>query len=116
VAFGSGQNVYTTFSATTEGGVETVLVARSSDGGTSFAVGVPALERATFPKLAVRPRKGRDRIYVASGNTATLARSNDGGRDVDGAVLGSTGGHRQRRDDRAGGHQGRHRLPRLAFR
>lgn len=60
--------------------MDTALVARSSDGGRSFAVGVPALAGATSPKLAVQPRAHGDRVYVASGRSATLARSDDGGR------------------------------------
>ena len=95
VAFGSGQNVYTTFSF-----ANSVVVARSSDGGRSFApatvaIGAPPGARPfdSRPHLAVDADAGGDRVHVAAmavgdpGATADRAgrrrlvttRSDDGG-------------------------------------
>ncbi|MHB1533568.1 MAG: cell wall-binding repeat-containing protein [Acidimicrobiales bacterium] len=75
VAFGSGQNVYTVFDARQSrqrNVLDSVLVARSSDGGRHFA---PAVVAASGPaqktyhyvraQLAVVPRSGGDLLYVS---------------------------------------------------
>ncbi|MEO7443301.1 MAG: sialidase family protein, partial [Acidimicrobiales bacterium] len=98
VAFGAGQNVYTTFSSIrgTEG--DSILVARSSDGGRSFGVptviipggpgGVPGNPFHTRPKLAVDRGAGpggRDLVYVTAwglgppNRIALTVASEDGG-------------------------------------
>ncbi|MGH9165476.1 MAG: hypothetical protein ACRDZW_08205 [Acidimicrobiales bacterium] len=93
VAFGSGQNVYTTFAArrsTAEG--LSVLVARSTDGGRSFAPAVLALPggatgtpRYSNPELAVQARAGGDRVTVGTVRgapapaTVVATTSNDSG-------------------------------------
>ncbi|MCA1722220.1 MAG: glycoside hydrolase [Actinobacteria bacterium] len=71
VAFGSGQNVYTTFSSIRGVEGDSVLVARSSDGGRTFGVGVVAIQGGpvdqpvyTRPKLGVDPSDGGDRVLV----------------------------------------------------
>jgi hypothetical protein len=73
VAFGSGGNVYTTFSSQSSptANTQSVLVARSSDGGRSFQTATVALRSgadglASFqrPQLAVEPHAGGDRVYV----------------------------------------------------
>lgn len=114
VVFGSGQNVYTAFatrrnpagaSCTASSPCEgfSSVVARSTDGGASFAPGVVAMRATpgettpsyTRPEVAVQPGAGTggaDRVYVAAaatlppapGTTATRARtmvavSDDGG-------------------------------------
>ncbi|MDQ6798677.1 MAG: glycoside hydrolase [Actinomycetota bacterium] len=68
VAFGTAGNVYTTFSV-----ANAVIVARSSDGGTSWspgvvAVGPPPVSGAVDirPQLAVEPRPEGDRLYVSA--------------------------------------------------
>lgn len=75
VAFGSDDHVYTTFSAVHEDEHDSVLVARSTDGGRSFDTATvaipggdddaagPAHQR---PKLAVEPRPEGDRVYVVA--------------------------------------------------
>lgn len=78
VAFGTGQNVYTTF-ATRRSSSEgfSVVVPRSTDGGRTFLPGVVAMGPApgttspsySRPELAVQPgagANGADRIYVAA--------------------------------------------------
>ncbi len=92
VAFGSGANVYTTFSS-----ANAVVVSHSPDGGTSWApgvvaVGAPPVSGAADirPQLAVEPSPDGDRIYLSAlgpdANGATAAprlvttRSDDGGR------------------------------------
>ncbi|MGH9129578.1 MAG: sialidase family protein, partial [Acidimicrobiales bacterium] len=73
VAFGSGGNVYTTFSSqpSPTATTQSVLVARSTDGGRSFGAATVALAAgsdglATFqrPQLAVKAHAGGDRVYV----------------------------------------------------
>ena len=97
VQFGTGQNVYTTFASQrspAEG--DSVLVAKSIDGGQTFGVGVVAIPggasnaagpRHKLPTLAVRPGAAADTIYVTAsalgasrtaGDTV-VARSTDGG-------------------------------------
>lgn len=75
VAFGSDDNVYTTFSAVREGEHDSVLVARSSDGGRSFDTATVAIRGGDAdeagpvhqrPKLAVEPRPDEDRLYVVA--------------------------------------------------
>ncbi len=79
VAFGSDQNVYTTFSSVREGQGDSVLVARSIDGGRTFetaTVAIPGgVERSAEgdigpvnqrPKLAVEALPEGDRIYVSA--------------------------------------------------
>lgn len=102
VAFGSGQNVYTTFSWNRPGQTDATLVARSTDGGRSFGPAVVAIdgqptmdtsgnEGFIRPKLAVQARAQGDRVAVASwlitltgtaepqARKATTAVSSDGG-------------------------------------
>jgi len=102
VDFGSGNNVYATFGASNEGEGQSVVVARSTDGGRNFAQGEVALQGGPnrvngpayrFPKLLVDPQQGGDRLFVVawdSGGSATdplnppydtivVARSDDGG-------------------------------------
>jgi len=97
VAFGTGQNVYTTFASqrsSAEG--DSVLVARSTDGGRTFEVAVVAIPggvsnnagpRHKLPTLVVRPNPAGDTVYVTAsalgasriaGDTV-VARSGDGG-------------------------------------
>jgi hypothetical protein len=76
VAWGTGQNVYTTFSWNKPGETDATLVARSTDGGRSFqpaTVAIPGLastdpanEGYDRPKLAVQARASGDRVAVAS--------------------------------------------------
>lgn len=76
VAWGTGQNVYTTFSWNRPGETDATLVARSTDGGRSFqpaTVAIPGLpstdpanEGYVRPKLAVQARAEGDRVAVAS--------------------------------------------------
>jgi len=82
IAFGSGRNVYTTFSspivdATGEPQGKSVLVARSRNGGRSFRTGVVVLAGGanlvkgpdfTLPKLTVKPgeRGAADRVHVVA--------------------------------------------------
>jgi len=68
VAFGTGGNVYTTFSSG-----NAVVVSHSSDGGMSWApavvaIGAPPVSGAAEirPQLAVEPRPEGDRIYVSA--------------------------------------------------
>jgi hypothetical protein len=84
IAFGRGNNVYTTFSSATvdpsgEPGAKSALVVRSRDGGRTFGTGVVALRAGatlaagpdyTLPQLTVRPGgKGRaDRVFVVAGD------------------------------------------------
>ena len=107
VAFGAGQNVYSTFSSqrsSAEG--DSVIVVRSTDGGRTFQVGVVAVPggasnvtgpRHKLPTLAVVPgggTGGADLVYVTAsalgasrtaGDTV-VARSSDGGQTWGGAV------------------------------
>lgn len=76
VAWGTGQNVYTTFSWNRPGETDASLVARSTDGGRTFqpaTVAIPGLastdpanEGYDRPKLAVQARAEGDRVAVAS--------------------------------------------------
>jgi hypothetical protein len=76
VAWGSGQNVYTTFSWNRPGEGDSTVVARSTDGGRTFqpaTVAIPGLpstdpanEGYDRPKLAVQARPQGDRVAVAS--------------------------------------------------
>ena len=104
IAFGSGQNVYIAFDARTPNLSEgsTTLVARSTDGGKTFAEGQIVMagttgidpgfgnqpgQQASFvrPKLGVERRPGGDRVIVASNGlnynvrSAAVAVSNDSG-------------------------------------
>ncbi len=107
IAFGAGNRVYATF-ASASGNEEapqgqSALVARSTNGGRSFAMGVVALRGGTvleqgpdytLPKLVVRAaarRSGRDRIFLVAGsaqaahdttaaNTIVFTRSGDNGK------------------------------------
>jgi hypothetical protein len=90
VAFGSGANVYATFSSG-----NAVVVSHSPDGGTSFGPGVVAVAAPPVsgafdirPQLAVEPGAAGDRIYVSALNRAgspgggerlVTTRSDDGG-------------------------------------
>ena len=91
VAFGSGQNTYTTFSVDSS-----VVVARSPDGGKSWdpatvAIGAPPDTRPfdVRPRLAVAADPGGDRIYLAAAGAGgddgqgrrrlVATRSDDGG-------------------------------------
>ncbi len=82
VAFGSGQNVYTTFSSQLvpeqppedrirQG--DSILVARSTDGGRTFGTAVVAIRGSAEsqpyyvrPGIAVEPRPEGDRLYVSA--------------------------------------------------
>ncbi|MGI8686526.1 MAG: hypothetical protein ACR2MO_15795, partial [Acidimicrobiales bacterium] len=77
VKWGSGQNVYTTFSWNRPGLTDATLVARSTDGGRTFATAVEAIpgvvppsnpraEGYVRPELAVQARPEGDRIYVTT--------------------------------------------------
>lgn len=76
VAWGSGQNVYTTFSWNRPGETDATLVTRSTDGGRTFqpaTVAIPGLpstdpanEGYDRPKLAVQAGPQGDRVVVAS--------------------------------------------------
>ena len=76
VAWGTGQNVYTTFSWNRPGETDATLVARSTDGGRTFqpaTVAIPGLpstdpanEGYDRPKLAVQARAEGERVAVAS--------------------------------------------------
>jgi len=81
VAWGSAQNVYTTFSSTRPNESESLLVARSSDGGRTFErasiaiAGIPG-DRPIVnirPRLAVEAASTGDKIYLdATGCDATV--------------------------------------------
>jgi len=96
VAWGSGQNVYASYSprrSSTQG--ESVVVNRSRNGGRSFEpavvainAGATATPRYFRPEVAVQPGAGAggaDRVYVsaqaasAAGNRTVVAVSNDAG-------------------------------------
>lgn len=105
VDFGSGDNVYSTFASarqTADGTASnglSALVARSTDGGRTFATAVEAIPGAAgrtahhiFPELVAIPRAGQpDRVVVVAHDTgrlteedpphndATVAVSEDGG-------------------------------------
>ncbi len=73
VAFGSGEDVYTTFSSQSSptATTQSVLVARSTNGGRTFQTATVALRAgadglASFqrPQLAVEPHAGGYRVYV----------------------------------------------------
>jgi putative cell wall-binding protein len=85
VAFGSDQNVYTTFSSVREGEGDSILVARSTDGGRTFETATVAIPGGVEtsaegdigpvhqrPKLAVEARPEGDRVYVAAWGGAYL--------------------------------------------
>ena len=98
IAFGTGQNVYATFSWNRPGQGDSVLVAKSTDGGRTFATGVVAMlevgnltkprsDGFIRPKIGVEARPGGDRVYVsawrltidaASERRVAVAVSNDG--------------------------------------
>ena len=108
IAFGRGDTVYTTFSSATvdsqgEPQAKSTLVARSTDGGRTFATAQVALRGGataaagpdyTLPKLVVRPgtRRRADRVFVvasslednpsaaADAEDSVLATSANGGR------------------------------------
>jgi hypothetical protein len=93
LAFGTGQNVYTVFDSPKgpqqvfgapsfgQGQADSVLVARSSDGGRTFATAVVAIaapDGAPFPfyirpTLGVQPRPEGDRIFVAAWGVAVTS-------------------------------------------
>lgn len=93
VAFGSGQNVYTVFDSPKgpqqvygapsfgQGQADSVLVARSSDGGRTFntaVVAIAAPDGAPFPfyirpTLGVQPRPDGDRVFVAAWGVAVTS-------------------------------------------
>ncbi|MFN2523390.1 MAG: WD40/YVTN/BNR-like repeat-containing protein, partial [Mycobacteriales bacterium] len=80
VVFGSGQNVYVTFAAKkVSDGSNHILVARSTDGGTTFATAVETPGTARYPKIAVQRRANGDRLYVA-GSNVLVTRSDDAGQ------------------------------------
>ncbi len=94
VEFGSGNNVYTTFASAPDRAAQSVLVAKSTNGGKTFQEGRIALPggptTATgpdfrFPKLVVdRGTNGRDTIYLSAWATG----GNDPGQTpFDDAVL-----------------------------
>lgn len=71
VAFGSKNNVYTTFSSRTAFGDDSVLVAKSVDGGRTFAPAVIAIPSGggsvwTRPELVVDPDPAGDKIYLVA--------------------------------------------------
>lgn len=81
IAFGSGQNVYTTFSAPAPDGADSILVSRSTDGGVTYNPAVVAIRGTAFPPppatapdisfiqptIGVVPKKnGPDEVYIAS--------------------------------------------------
>ena len=103
IAFGSGQNVYIAFDSRSPDGSDgsSTLVARSTDGGRTFAqavvvlAGTPGIDPGfgnaagqqqsyLRPKLGVERRAGGDRVIVAASGTgynsrsATVAVSDDG--------------------------------------
>jgi putative cell wall-binding protein len=90
VEFGSGQNVYTTFSARRGSQGDSVLVSRSADGGRTFSTAVVALagsaaSQPSFvrPQLAVEAGGGGDRVHVSTWGvhvTSGDARSGGGER------------------------------------
>ena len=93
VAFGTGQNVYTVFDSPKgpqqvygapgfgQGQADSVLVARSSDGGRTFntaVVAIAAPDGAPFPfyirpTLGVQPRPEGDRLFVAAWGVAVTS-------------------------------------------
>jgi Ca2+-binding RTX toxin-like protein len=111
LAFGSGDNVYATFatpkvSSTGAEEADSVLVAKSTDGGRTFGTGVVALAGAStssgtprygLPKLAVDPARpggpAADRVYLIAGNQESTTRntvtsvSNDGGQNFSAPVF-----------------------------
>jgi putative cell wall-binding protein len=102
VAFGTGQNVYTTFSWNRPGQTDATLVARSTDGGRSFAPAVVAIDgQATTdtsgnegfvrPKLAVQARAQGDRVVVASWLITLTGTAEPQARKATTAVSGDSG-------------------------
>lgn len=100
VAFGSAGNVYTAFSShrrpqqrpesrIVQGEGDSVLVFRSTDGGTTWGTGVVAVpgsaESQPFyirPQIAVEPRAEGDRVYVSAwGVNVTSGGAGGGGGD-----------------------------------
>jgi hypothetical protein len=102
LSFGTGQNVYTVFDSPKgaqqvfgapsfgQGQADSVLVARSSDGGRTFATAVVAIaapDGAPFPfyirpTLGVQPRPEGDRLFVAAwGVVVTSGGPADGAGD-----------------------------------
>ncbi|MCA1684089.1 MAG: glycoside hydrolase, partial [Actinobacteria bacterium] len=86
VAFGSGANVYATFSSS-----NAAVVSRSSDGGRTWApavvaIGAPPVSGAADirPQLAVEPRPEGDRIYVSALGPSGPQSGELGPRDPDG--------------------------------
>lgn len=98
VVFGSGDNVYTTFSSIVGGSVggdsetgDSVLVARSTDGGRTFETavvaipGVPAGDGQPVyirPEIGVEPRADGDRVYVSAWGLALVDRKISAARIV----------------------------------
>ena len=97
VEFGSDDNVYVTFGSAEilgedEEAGKSVFVARSTDGGDTFATGVQAIEGsdtidARFPDIAVYPRDGEEDLLVIvtedgteAGGDALTSVSEDGGQ------------------------------------
>lgn len=74
VAWGAGQNVYTTFSSARPGESDSILVARSSDGGRTFAPAVVAIAGGPTdrpvavgrPRLAVAPNPRGDKVFLVA--------------------------------------------------
>lgn len=86
VAFGTGQNVYTVFTASKgpyqtfanaslrdQGQADSIVVVRSTDGGRTFGTAVVAIAAPdgpapyyARPTLGVQPRPDGDRVYVAA--------------------------------------------------
>jgi len=100
VVFGSGQNVYTTFSShrgpqqrpeskIVQGEGDSVLVFRSTDGGKTWGTGVVAVQGSAEsqpyfirPQIAVEPRVEGDRVYVSAwGVNVTSGGAGGGGGD-----------------------------------
>ncbi|MDQ4068872.1 MAG: cell wall-binding repeat-containing protein [Actinomycetota bacterium] len=100
VAFGTGQNVYVTFashrgpqqrpeSRIIQGEGDSILVARSTDGGRTFSPAVVAIQGSPEsqpyyirPGLGVEPRPDGDRIYISAwGVIVTSGGAGGGGGD-----------------------------------
>ncbi len=98
VVFGSGDNVYTTFSSFVGGGVgidstsgDSVLVARSTDGGRTFEPAVVAIPGVSAgegqpvyirPEIGVEPDADGDRVYVSAWGLAVVDRKISAARIV----------------------------------
>ena len=102
VVFGAGNNVYTAFSShrgpyqRPESGIiagngDDSLVVRSTDGGRSFAVAVPAILGTTPQPFNIRPQvtvqrgaagDGQDRVYVSAWRCQVISSGCSGGNDI----------------------------------